>query len=181
VVFAVKRLAERVQDEKLNIVCIPTSFQAKRLTIESNLVLGDLDRYPELDLAIDGADEVDGNLQCIKGGGGCLTQEAIIAAYAKRFIIVADYRKRSRMLGDQWKKGVPIEVVPMAYAPVSKKLEQLGGKVTLRMGVAKAGTLRATSTVCFVADRWSIAWCRSGCDRQFQLSLGRGLWNHRQT
>ena len=74
VVYAVKRLAERVIGENLNVICIPTSFQARQLILENNLVLGDLEKYPKLDCAIDGADEVDKNMVLIKGGGGCLLQ-----------------------------------------------------------------------------------------------------------
>jgi len=67
IVFAVEHLKNRVQQEKLNIVCVPTSFQAHELIIDAGLVLGHLNDNPELDLAIDGADEVDVNLNCIKG------------------------------------------------------------------------------------------------------------------
>lgn len=74
VVYAVERLAERVRNEKLNIICIPTSFQARQLIVENGLVLGDLDRNPKLNCVIDGADEVDSNMNLIKGGGGCLLQ-----------------------------------------------------------------------------------------------------------
>ncbi|XP_053560267.1 ribose-5-phosphate isomerase isoform X2 [Bombina bombina] len=120
IVHSVKRLAERVAQEKLNVVCVPTSFQ--------------------LDVAIDGADEVDSNLNLIKGGGGCLTQEKIVAGCAKSFIVIADYRKDSKHFGEQWKKGIPIEVIPMAYVPVTKVLQsRFGGVAELRMAVSKAG------------------------------------------
>lgn len=74
IVYAVNRLVERVKTEKLNIVCIPTSFQAKQLILQNHLTLGELETYPVLDVAIDGADECDRDLNCIKGGGGCLLQ-----------------------------------------------------------------------------------------------------------
>lgn len=74
IVYAVERLKERVDREKLNIICIPTSFQARQLIIENGLRLGELDMYPQLDFAIDGADEVDSKMVLIKGGGGCLLQ-----------------------------------------------------------------------------------------------------------
>lgn len=139
VVYAVERLAQRVRDEKLDVICIPTSFQARQLIVENGLVLSDLDRHPMIDVAIDGADEVDAGLNCIKGGGGCQTQEKIVASNATKFVIIADYRKDSKILGEQWKKGVPIEVIPMACVPVMKKIEKLGGKPKLRMAIAKAG------------------------------------------
>lgn len=140
IVHAVKRLAERVKEENLHVVCVPTSFQARQLILQNGLTLTDLDRHPELDVAIDGADEVDSELNLIKGGGGCLTQEKIVAACAKSFIVIADFRKDSKNLGEQWKKGVPIEVIPMAYVPVSKAIQsQFGGAAELRMAVSKAG------------------------------------------
>ncbi|TNN39633.1 Ribose-5-phosphate isomerase [Liparis tanakae] len=121
--------AERVRQEKLHIVCVPTSFQARQLILQHGLTLSDLDRHPELDVAIDGADEVDADLTLIKGGGGCLTQEKIVAGCAKHFIVIADYRKDSKALGQQWKKGVPIEVIPMAYVPVSRTIaKRFGGE-----------------------------------------------------
>ncbi|XP_053560266.1 ribose-5-phosphate isomerase isoform X1 [Bombina bombina] len=140
IVHSVKRLAERVAQEKLNVVCVPTSFQARQLILQHGLTLTDLDRHPKLDVAIDGADEVDSNLNLIKGGGGCLTQEKIVAGCAKSFIVIADYRKDSKHFGEQWKKGIPIEVIPMAYVPVTKVLQsRFGGVAELRMAVSKAG------------------------------------------
>lgn len=140
VVYAVERLAERVRDENLKVICIPTSFQAKQLIIENKLVLSELDVNPVLDLVIDGADEVDKNMVLIKGGGGCLLQEKIVASCAKKMVVIADFTKDSKQLGDQYKKGIPIEVVPLAYVPITKKIEQkFGGKIVLRMAKAKAG------------------------------------------
>lgn len=74
IVYAVNRLTERVKAENLDVVCIPTSFQAKQLIVNNGLKLGELETYPVLDVAIDGADECDAELNCIKGGGGCLLQ-----------------------------------------------------------------------------------------------------------
>nr|XP_020459881.1 ribose-5-phosphate isomerase [Monopterus albus] len=152
IVYAVDRLAERVRQEKLNIVCVPTSFQARQLILQHGLTLSDLDRHPELDVAIDGADEVDADLTLIKGGGGCLTQEKIVAGCAKHFVVIADYRKDSKALGQQWKKGVPIEVIPMAYVPISRAIaRRFGGEVNLRMAVSKAGPV-VTDNSNFILD-----------------------------
>ncbi|KAK4887089.1 hypothetical protein RN001_003360 [Aquatica leii] len=106
IVYAVERLTEKVANEQLKVVCIPTSFQAKQLIVQHKLTLGDLDAYPELDLCIDGADEVDLKLCLIKGGGGCLLQEKIVASCAQDLVIIADYTKDSKRLGDQYKKGL---------------------------------------------------------------------------
>lgn len=81
IVYAVNRLAERVESEKLDVVCIPTSFQAKQLILNNGLKLGELETYPILDVAIDGADECDEDLNCIKGGGGCLLQVNTTSGY----------------------------------------------------------------------------------------------------
>ncbi|XP_072112809.1 ribose-5-phosphate isomerase [Mobula birostris] len=152
IVFAVERLAKRVQEENLQVVCVPSSFQARQLILKHELPLSDLDRHPELDVAIDGADEVDCNLNLIKGGGGCLTQEKIVAGCAKKFIIIADYRKDSKNLGENWKKGVPIEVIPMAYVPVTRAIvTKFGGNVDLRMAVSKAGPV-VTDNGNFILD-----------------------------
>lgn len=140
VIYAVERLAERVHKEGLKVTCVPTSFQARQLIVENNLVLGDLDRNPKLAVAIDGADEVDRNMVLIKGGGGCLLQEKIIASCAEKLIIIADYTKNSEHLGEQYKRGIPIEVVPMAYVPIRERIAaKYGGELKLRMAVAKAG------------------------------------------
>lgn len=74
IVYAVDRLKERVDKEKLNVTCIPTSFQARQLIIQNGLALGELEINPHIDCTIDGADEVDSGMVLIKGGGGCLLQ-----------------------------------------------------------------------------------------------------------
>ena len=95
---------------------------------------------PSLDVAIDGADEVDPTLDCIKGGGGCQTLEKIVAAAAATFVLVTDYSKRSERLLTVWRKGVPVEVLALALTPVEASLRALGGRPVLRMGApAKAG------------------------------------------
>ncbi|KAK2577839.1 hypothetical protein KPH14_001104 [Odynerus spinipes] len=152
IIYAVHRLAERVKEEKLNVVCVPTSYQARQLILNNHLTLGDLESFPKLDCAIDGADEVDSEMNIIKGGGGCLLQEKIIASCANEFIIIADYTKNSEKLGQQYKKGIPIEVVPMAYVPIQRKIEDsYGGDVKIRMAVAKAGPV-VTDNGNFILD-----------------------------
>lgn len=152
VVYAVQRLAERVKTEGLKLVCIPTSFQARQLIIESGLVLGDLEQHPKIHCAIDGADEVDADMVLIKGGGGCLLQEKIVASCADQLVVIADYTKNSKKLGEQYKKGIPIEVVPMAYVPIRNKVAaKYGGSLKLRMAVAKAGPV-VTDNGNFILD-----------------------------
>lgn len=129
-------------------VFIPTGFQSKELIISAGLVLGDVDQYARIDVTIDGADEVDNDLHSIKGGGACQLREKVLAEAADTWVIVADYRKNSQVLGTNWTQGIPIEVAPFAYAKVLTNLANMGspakfsnGKIglNLRMGVKKAG------------------------------------------
>lgn len=116
------------------------------------LCLSDLDEFPAIDVTIDGADEVDENKVLIKGGGGCMTQEKILAAASRKVVIVADYTKRSKRLGQNWTKGVPIEVIPMSFNFVKHRIEhQFGGKAGLRQGKGKAGPV-LTDNSNFILD-----------------------------
>ncbi|CAD6233763.1 GSCOCG00007260001-RA-CDS [Cotesia congregata] len=152
VIYAVNRIAEKVKIDGINVVCVPTSFQSRQLIIDNNLTLGDLDKYPKLDCVIDGADEVDGDKTLIKGGGGCLLQEKIVASCTDNLIIIADYTKNSIKLGQQYKKGIPIEVIPMGYAPIKNKIQDIyGGAVNIRMAIAKAGPV-VTDNGNFILD-----------------------------
>lgn len=139
VIYAVERILER--DDTDDIIFVSTGFQSKELINGGGLQLGEIDAHPVIDVAFDGADEVDSNLQCIKGGGACLFQEKLVASCAKKFVIVADYRKNSAQLGEKWHQGIPIEIVPLAHAKVIRDLVKLGAiEPALRMGgKAKAG------------------------------------------
>ncbi len=139
VVYAIKKIAEINKAKNMDLKCIPTSFQSRQLIVENGLTLVSLDQYPVIDLDIDGADEIDKSLNLIKGGGGCLVQEKIIASSSKKLVIIADYTKKSEFLGENWKNGVPIEIIPLAHVPIMKKLEKFGGTPVLRMAQAKAG------------------------------------------
>ncbi|MHA1490003.1 MAG: ribose 5-phosphate isomerase A [Promethearchaeota archaeon] len=151
VVYAVNKIAEMNKEKDLNLKCIPTSYQSYNLIIENGLNIASLDQFPIIDLDIDGADEIDKNLNLIKGGGGCLVKEKIVASNSKKFIIIADFRKVSKNLGENWKKGVPIEIIPIAQVPIMKKLQNLGGKPVLRMAQSKSGPL-VTDNGNFIID-----------------------------
>ncbi|KAG9510534.1 Ribose-5-phosphate isomerase [Fragariocoptes setiger] len=149
-------IKSRMEHDKLTITCVPSSYQAKQLIIDYGLPLGDLDSHPTLDLAIDGADEVDGNLVAIKGGGGCLAQEKVVASSSKKFVVVADFRKNSKHLGQNWSRGVPIEVMPMACNLVKCKLVSHGvasptDKIKLRQAQQKVGPV-VTDNGNFILD-----------------------------
>ncbi|CAG8744122.1 11393_t:CDS:2, partial [Cetraspora pellucida] len=138
-------------------VFVPTSFQSRQLIIENGLNLGEIDQYQEIDITIDGADEVscvDENLNAIKGGGACHLREKVVAEISKRFIIVADYTKRSTVLGEKWTKGIPIEVIPFCYTLVLNALNHLGCQnLNLRMAKNKAGPI-ITDNGNFVIDAY---------------------------
>ncbi|KAF8649065.1 hypothetical protein AX16_006038 [Volvariella volvacea WC 439] len=139
--YVVERIVQQGEEANKSRVFIPTGFQSRELIVSAGLNLGDVDQYPTIDVTIDGADEVDENLNCIKGGGACHLREKVLAEAAKTFILVADYRKNVQNLGTNWQPGVPIEVVPFAYAKVLRNLQDSLGSpnAKLRMAVKKAG------------------------------------------
>ena len=129
--FAVARIAELLGNGQLkNIVGIPSSIQTQQLARRLAIPLATLDQHPVIDLTIDGADEVDPDLNLIKGGGGALLIEKIIAQASRRNIIVIDQSKLSPQLGSHW--ALPVEVVPMARKTEENYLNSLGASITLR-------------------------------------------------
>ncbi len=140
-IWAVRRVAERLSEGSLRrISAVTTSLQteleARRLGIPV-LTLNDVALGCELDLTIDGADEIDGAFNLIKGGGGALLMEKIVAYSSRRFVIIADHTKLSARLCDHF--AVPVEVVMAAVETASKRLREMGGEVTVRQGLRKAG------------------------------------------
>ena len=125
---------------------VPTGYQSRRVILDAKLKDIRFDSLPKgtlMDVAFDGADEVDEDLNCIKGGGACMYQEKLVATHAKKFVCVADHRKlRGRLLTD-W-PTIPIEVEPLAVASVSQSLELLGSKdPKVREGsMLKAGPIK---------------------------------------
>ena len=122
----------RMVREGVRLTGIPTSVQTAQLATQLAIPLTTLDDQPHLDLAVDGADEVDAHLNLIKGAGGALLREKIIAANAARFLIVVDEGKMVTQLGERY--SVPVEVVPFGHTPAMRALEGLGARVTLRRG-----------------------------------------------
>ncbi len=131
-------IGERLQSGDLqNIKGVPTSFQAIVLARQFGIPLTTLDEIEKIDIAIDGADEVDPQKNLIKGGGAAHTQEKIVDSLADQFIVVVDSGKLVDHLGSTFL--LPVEVIPMAVTPVMRAIKKLGGKPQLRMGVKKAG------------------------------------------
>ncbi|KAJ2081450.1 ribose-5-phosphate isomerase rki1 [Coemansia sp. RSA 988] len=140
VVYAVQRLVELRDQNKLNpeLVCVATSFQSKQLISDAGLRGVDLDDLPALDpeqrtftsidVTIDGADEVDSELNAIKGGGAAHLREKLVANASKRLILIADYRKNSQTLGENWKSGIPVEILPLAWRTIKRQIESLHSK-----------------------------------------------------
>jgi ribose 5-phosphate isomerase A len=126
--IAVRLLAERIQREGLRVVGIPTSLATERAANELQIPLATLEAHPEIDLAFDGADQVDAELRCIKGYGGALLREKIVARCASRFLVMVDASKLSQTLD----KPVPVEVLPFGLGAARAGLEALGGKPKLR-------------------------------------------------
>ena len=136
--YTIQFLGDRLKSGELkDIVGIPTSFQAEVLAKQYGIPLTTLDAVDRIDIAIDGADEVDPQKNLIKGGGAAHTREKIVDYLAEQFIVVVDSSKVVDRLGSSF--PVPVEVIPMAIAPVMRAIEALGGKPELRMGVKKAG------------------------------------------
>ncbi len=136
--YVIEYLGKRLADGEItNIKGIPTSFQARVLAKQYGIPLTTLDEVDRIDIAIDGADEVDPHKNLIKGGGAAHTQEKVIDALAAQFIVVVDSSKLVDKLGSTFL--LPVEVIPMAVTPVMQAIAKLGGKPTLRMGVKKAG------------------------------------------
>ena len=134
---AIEALGRRVSEEGLSIRGVPTSFFAERLAREAGIPLTTLDSDPVIDLAFDGADEVDPSLNLIKGRGAAHTREKVVAAASERFVVLVDDGKLVERLGTRM--PVPIEVLPMAAGPVMRRLQAMGGTPELRMGQKKDG------------------------------------------
>ena len=126
--FALQALAERVRSG-LKITGIPTSNETAKMAVELGIPLTTLDQHQEIDVDIDGADEVDPQLALIKGGGAAFLREKIVASAAKKLVIIVDSGKQVASLG---KAPVPVEVIPFAQALVAKEIRELGASISLR-------------------------------------------------
>lgn len=129
--IAVAEIGRRVQ-EGLRIIGVPTSDQTEQLARSFHIPLASLEEQSRLDLVIDGADEVDPALNLIKGRGGALLREKIVALAGKRFVVVVDESKRVRRLGAH--APLPVEVVPFGWVTTRTRLEEIGFTCALRGG-----------------------------------------------
>jgi ribose 5-phosphate isomerase A len=125
---AVQVLGERVQRENLSVIGVPTSVATEHEARARGIPLATLEEQPELDLTVDGADQVDGDLNCIKGYGGALVREKIVALCSARLLVMVDPSK----LAPRLDKPVPVEVLPFAWSVAWRRLVDLGGHPQMR-------------------------------------------------
>lgn len=140
-------LGKKIRDEQIKVYGIPTSYQSHIAAVKNGITVVDLFQYPEPDVCVDGADQIDYNFNCLKGGGAALTKEKIVISTSKKVIIIADESKYSSKLD----KAVPVEVLPFAYNCVVNKLSQIARKVELRIAEKKLGPV-ITDNGNFIVD-----------------------------
>lgn len=172
--YAIKKIGELLQSGELKeIVGIPTSKATEELAKSLNIPLTSFDEKQEIDLTIDGADEVDEELNLIKGGGGALLREKVVAQASKREIIIVDESKLSKKLGEKW--GVPVEVLKYCVQLEKKFLESLGAKVELRKD--KSGDAFLTDEGNYILDS-NFGLINSPKELSHQLEARAGIVEH---
>lgn len=161
-ILAVRIIGEKLKNGELrNIIGIPTSQSTAAEAQQLGISLSTLEEYPVVELTIDGADEVDSNLDAIKGGGGALLREKIVAQASSREIIIVDESKPSPQLGTKW--AVPVEVISFGWGSQRIFLESLGASVHLRLNshgspyVTDHGNLILDADFGAMADPFAIA------------------------
>jgi ribose 5-phosphate isomerase A len=138
--YAIQELGSRTKKEKLHILGVPTSYQAFILAVQTGIQITTLEEHSKLDLTIDGADQIDNELNLIKGMGGALTREKIVAVASKQLVIVADEKKKVRLLGEN-DHPVPIEVTPFAIPLAISRIKEMHGKPVIRESKGKVGPI----------------------------------------
>ena len=134
----IESLAGEIRSGKLqNIRGVATSFQSEVLALQLDIPLIDLASVSQIDLAIDGADEVDPRFNLIKGGGACHVREKLVASKANKLLIVVDETKLVQNLNKSF--PLPVEVLPNAWKQVQEIISKMNGSSTLRMATQKAG------------------------------------------
>jgi ribose 5-phosphate isomerase A len=136
--FAIEAISERIKQENLHIMGIPTSYQAFLLAVECKIPITTLDEHPVIDVTIDGADQLTPELFLIKGGGAALAREKIVASATKLNVIIVDEAKKVKLLGEN-NQFVPVEVLPFALPIVKETIIAMGGRPVVREGKGKLG------------------------------------------
>jgi ribose 5-phosphate isomerase A len=133
--YLIRELSQRIKEEELQLLCIPTSKGTEALAQQAGIPLTTFEEHLDIDIAIDGADQVSEALDLIKGGGAAHTREKIVATCARRFLIIVDESKLSEKLNIP----VPVEVLPFSWKVSSEFLTAKGGKPSLRGSPEKVG------------------------------------------
>jgi len=133
--IAVKRIGWRIKEEELEVLGVPTSLATELLAVECGIPVTSLFEHPSLDLCIDGADQVDSELNLIKGGWGSHTREKVVSYAAERVVICVEEAKMVRTLN----RSVPLEVLPYAVKVVERQVRELGGVAVLRKDGNRGG------------------------------------------
>jgi ribose 5-phosphate isomerase A len=136
--YAIEEIGNRIKREGLRVLGVPTSYQAFMLAVKHRISITTLEEHPTLDLTIDGADQIDKELNLIKGMGGALAREKVVASASKKLVIVADESKKVKVLGEK-SHPVPVEILPIAAPLVMRKIKEIDGKPILREGTKKVG------------------------------------------
>jgi ribose 5-phosphate isomerase A len=147
--YAIKEIGRLIKQKRWHVLGVPTSHQAFQLAVKNGISITTLDEHPRLNLTIDGADQIDPDLNLIKGMGGALTREKLVASASKLNIIIANETKLTKKLGIN--QPVPVEVSPLALALVQIRIKQLKGKPVLRECGGKVGPV-VTDNGNFILD-----------------------------
>lgn len=145
--YLIERLGQRIKEDKLEILGVPTSYHSFLHAMDAGIIITTLDEH-SIDIAVDGADEVDKDFNLIKGGGAAHTLEKIVDESAERFVVAVDDSKLVESLG---KFPVPLEVIPQACRTVSDHIKAFNGIPSLRMAQKKDGPV-ITDNCNFVID-----------------------------
>jgi ribose 5-phosphate isomerase A len=146
VYYFIQKLIERVA-EGLKIQAVSSSLHSAELALKGGIPMADINKLPYLDITVDGADEIDGEKRIIKGGGGALLREKILASMSREMIVVVDESKLSPHLGQ---KKLPVEIIPFAHMVTFRKIEKLGNVACFRK--AKDNSLYLTDNGNYIVD-----------------------------
>lgn len=149
--YAIQEIGKTISQKNWHILGVPTSYQAFLLAVDCGIPITTLNEHFKPDLNIDGVDQVDPDLNMIKGMGGALAKEKIVASASKKNVIIADETKLVRKLGVN--HPIPLEVLPFAAAVVASKIRDIGGKAITRLGTGKVGPV-VSDNGNFILDVW---------------------------
>ena len=167
---ALVELGRRIREEGLNITGTPTSYAAEMLARQQEIPLVSLDEIEYIDVALDGADEVDPAFNLIKGRGAAQTREKIVESLAADFVVLVDESKMVERLGSIF--PVPVEILPMARGPVERALRKLGGEPGLRHGERKDGPIVTDQGLWILDCKFESIDDPAGLDRAIKLIPG---------